>query len=73
MTSPKFVLIARKNSHFKFKSIEDAKKVKKIGCYAGDAREKLLISKGFKNLDSLSSERPNQNNLRKLESGRIDL
>ncbi len=73
MTSPKFVLIARKNSHYKFKTLDDAKKVQKIGCYSGDAREQLLLSKGFKNLDSLSKERPNQNNLKKLESGRIDL
>lgn len=73
MTSPKFVLIARKDSHYKFKTLEDAKKVQKIGCYSGDAREQFLLSKGFTNLDSLSKERPNQNNLKKLESGRIDL
>ncbi len=69
----KFVFIARKDSHFKFTSLEDAKKVAKIGCYKGDAREKLLIEKGFKNLDPISTEAPNSNNLKKLQLKRIDL
>lgn len=69
----KFVFIGRKDSHFKFQSIDDAKKVGKIGCYRGDAREKLLIEKGFKNLDPISTEAPNSNNLKKLQLKRIDL
>ncbi len=69
----KFVFIARKDSKYKFTSLEDAKKIEKIGCYSGDAREKMLLEKGFKNLDPISKETPNQNNLQKLESKRINL
>ncbi|MDG0816681.1 substrate-binding periplasmic protein [Bdellovibrio svalbardensis] len=69
----KFVFIARKDSHYKFKSVDDAKTVRKIGCYQGDAREKLLIEKGFSNLECIAKEVPNQNNLKKLKFTRIDL
>lgn len=64
------ILVAKKGTNFKISSLEDAKKVKRIGTLRDDTREQLLKSKGFKNLESVSDE---QKNAQKLALGRIDL
>ncbi|WP_108651824.1 substrate-binding periplasmic protein [Dongshaea marina] len=48
-----WLLIAQKSAGLKINSLEDAKKLTKIGTYHDDAREKFLIRSGFKNLYSV--------------------
>jgi polar amino acid transport system substrate-binding protein len=64
------ILVAKKGSGVTINSLEDAKKVKRIGTLRDDTRERLLQRHGFKNLESVSDE---QLNARKLALGRIDL
>ena len=64
------ILVAKKGSDFKINSLEDAKKVKRIGTLRDDTRERLLKSLGFTNLEPVSDE---QLNAKKLVLGRIDL
>ena len=64
------ILIALKDSDLTITSIEDAKRVNRIGTIRGDSKERLLLDLGFKNLEPVSSE---QQNLNKLMLGRIDL
>jgi len=64
------ILVAKKGSGIKINSLEDAKKVKRIGTLRDDTRERLLISQGFTNLEPVSDE---QLNAQKLVLGRIDL
>ena len=64
------ILVAKKGSDIKINSLEDAKKVKRIGTLRDDTRERLLKSHGFTNLESVSDE---QKNAKKLVMGRIDL
>jgi len=64
------ILIAKKSSGIEINSLEDAKKVKRIGTLRDDTRELLLKSLGFSNLESVSDE---QQNAKKLILGRIDL
>ena len=64
------ILVAKKGSCVKINSLEDAKKVKRIGTLRDDTRERLLQSHGFTNLESVSDE---QKNAQKLVMGRIDL
>jgi len=64
------ILVAKKGSGIKINSLEDAKKVKRIGTLRDDTRERLLKSHGFANLESVSDE---QKNAKKLVLGRIDL
>jgi len=66
-----WVFFAKSDSNLIIKNLDDAKKVKSIGTYAGDVREQYLKSKGFTNLDILYTA--NANNLDKLLIGRIDL
>ena len=61
---------AKKSSGIRIKSLEDAKKVGSIATYKEDAREQMLKSWGFTNLDSSKSA---ASNLKKLLSGRVDL
>ena len=61
---------AKKGSNIQINSLEDAKQVKAVACYNEDAREQMLKSWGFKNLDSSNSP---ESNLKKLLSGRVDL
>jgi polar amino acid transport system substrate-binding protein len=63
-------LFAKKEAGLKMKNIEDAKKVHRIGTYKDDVMEQLLLEKGFKNLESVSSQ---VLNLKKLMAGRIDM
>ena len=64
------ILVAKKGSSLKINSLEDAKKVNRIGTLRDDTREQFLKEYGFTNLESVSDE---QNNAKKLILGRIDL
>lgn len=64
------ILLARKDDSFSITSLEDAKKVERIGTLRDDVRGKLLEKKGFTNLEPVSDE---QKNAQKLALGRIDL
>ena len=64
------ILVGRKDSGIKINSLEDAKRVKRIGTLRDDTRERLLRKLGFENLESVSDE---QLNAKKLVLGRIDL
>lgn len=64
------ILLARKDARLSITSLEDAKKVERIGTLRDDVRGKLLKKKGFTNLEPVSDE---QKNAQKLALGRIDL
>ena len=64
------ILVAKRGSGITINSLEDAKKVKRIGTLRDDTRERLLKRHGFTNLESVSDE---QKNAKKLVLGRIDL
>jgi polar amino acid transport system substrate-binding protein len=64
------ILVAKKGAGIPINSLEDAKKVKRIGTLRDDTRERLLKRHGFTNLESVSDE---QLNAKKLALGRIDL
>lgn len=70
VASNKWVLFAKKDSGLTIASLEDAKKVKKIGTYKEDAAETFLKEEGFTNLDSVVND---ELNVPKLMAGRIDL
>ena len=60
----------KKGSGIRIDSLKDAKRVGSIATYKEDAREQMLKSWGFTNLDSSKSA---LSNLKKLMSGRVDL
>lgn len=64
------ILVAKKGSGIKINTLDDAKKVSRIGTLRDDTRELLLKRNGFTNLESVSDE---QLNAQKLVLGRIDL
>lgn len=64
------ILLARKDAPFAISSLEDAKKVERIGTLRDDVRGKILEQRGFTNLEPVSDE---QKNAQKLALGRIDL
>ena len=64
------ILVAKRSSGITIDSLEDAKKVKRIGILLDDTRGRLLASHGFKNLEPVSDE---QLNAKKLALGRLDL
>ncbi len=64
------VFFARKGAGLPVNSLEDAKKINKIGVYKDDFGEQLLKKKGFTNLDSVID---NKDNVQKLVDGKIDL
>ncbi len=51
----RWVLYAKRGSSIEIKSLDDAKKVWKIGVMKSDAREQLLRAKGFENLYLVSN------------------
>ncbi|MGL1861041.1 MAG: transporter substrate-binding domain-containing protein [Pseudodesulfovibrio sp.] len=65
-----WVLMRKAGSPINIHSLDDARKVRAIGTYLGDAREELLKKKGFTNLESASNI---ASSYRKLVLGRIDL
>lgn len=66
----KWVLFAKKGSGVAVGSLDDAKKVAKIGTYKDDAAESFLKEQGFTNLDSVLDD---EQNVPKLMAGRINL
>ena len=64
------ILVAKKGSKLVINSLEDAKKVRRIGVLRDDTKEEYLEMHGFSNLEPVSDERKNA---RKLMLGRIDL
>lgn len=66
----KWVFFTKKGSGITLGSLEDAKKVAKIGTYKDDAAETFLKEQGFTNLDSVVND---EQNVPKLMAGRIDL
>ncbi len=65
----RWVLIKKKGNDIAVNSLDDAKKLSKIGTYKDDAKEIFLKKEGFTNLASTS--RP-ELNLKMLVAGRID-
>lgn len=70
ISSDKMVFFAKKGSDLTINSIDDAKKVKKIGTYKDSALEIFLKENGFKNFESIIDDSAN---VKKLGAGRIDL
>lgn len=64
------ILVAKKGSNLIINSLEDAKKVRRIGVLRDDTKEEFLEMHGFTNLEPVSDERKNA---QKLMLGRIDL
>ncbi|MBU0970114.1 MAG: transporter substrate-binding domain-containing protein [Proteobacteria bacterium] len=70
VASNQWVFFAKKGSGIQINSLEDAKKVNKIGTYKDDAAELFLIEQGFTNTESVVDD---LSNVKKLAAGRIDL
>jgi polar amino acid transport system substrate-binding protein len=66
------VFFKKTDSPIVLNSVEDAKKVKKIGVTKNVGNHEMLLAKGFKNLDVLQSG-ADEKNIKKLVKGRIDL
>ena len=66
----KWVFFAKKGSGVQINSLDDARKVKKIGTYKDDAAEAYLKEQGFTNIESVVND---QANVKKLMAGRINL
>ena len=66
------VFFKKTGSPIILKSVEDAKKVKKIGVTKNVGNHEMLKAMGFKNLDVLQSG-ADEKNIKKLVKGRIDL
>jgi len=64
------IFVAKKGSNLVINSLEDAKKVRRIGVLRDDTKEEYLEMHGFSNLEPVSDERKNA---QKLMLGRIDL
>ncbi|SHO49813.1 polar amino acid transport system substrate-binding protein [Desulfopila aestuarii DSM 18488] len=70
VASNKWVFFAKKGSGISLASLDDAKKVGKIGTYKDDAAEIFLKEQGFTNLDSVVDD---SLNVPKLMAGRVNL
>ena len=64
------ILVGLRGTKSKIFTLEDAKKVKRIGTLRDDTRERFLAAQGFSNLEPVSDD---QKNAKKLILGRIDL
>jgi polar amino acid transport system substrate-binding protein len=64
------ILVGKKNSGIKIKTLEDAKRVQRIGTLRDDTRGRMLERLGFTNLEPVSDEKLNA---QKLSIDRIDL
>jgi len=64
------IFVAQKGSNIAINSLEDAKRVGRIGVLRDDTKEEFLEMNGFTNLEPVSDERKNA---QKLVMGRIDL
>ena len=67
----RLVFFAKRDSKIEIKSLEDAKKVDRIGLVQGYSVEKYLLQQGFTNLDNISASE--KTNPIKLMKDRIDL
>lgn len=63
-------IFCQKGSGIQINSLDDARKVKKIGTYKDDAAEAFLKEQGFTNIESVVND---QSNVKKLMAGRINL
>ncbi len=70
VASNQWVFFAKKGSGVQINSLDDARKVKKIGTYKDDAAELFLKEQGFTNTESVVDD---LSNVKKLAAGRIDL
>ena len=61
---------ARADSKIVIRTLEEAKKLKRVGVYIDDVRDSFLTQAGFKNLDRTSN---NTQNFKKLMAGRLDV
>ncbi|MBU1248148.1 MAG: ABC transporter substrate-binding protein [Proteobacteria bacterium] len=66
-------LFSAKPHNEKYTSIEDARRAPRIGAIAHDARQKILVDRGFTNIHELFGSNVNVSLLRMLASGRVDL
>jgi ABC-type amino acid transport substrate-binding protein len=66
----RWVFFAKKGSGIKISSLDDARKIGKIGTYRDDAAELFLKEQGFTNIDSVIND---YQNVLKLMAGRVDL
>lgn len=66
----RWILYKHADNPLHISSMEDAKKVKRIGTYIADAAHSYLENEGFDNLQPVSND---MQNMYKLKSGRIDL
>lgn len=64
------ILVAKKGSNLVITSLNDARKVRRIGVLRDDTKEEFLERHAFTNLEPVSDERKNA---QKLVMGRIDL
>lgn len=64
------IFVAKKGSNLVINSLEEAKRVRRIGVLRDDTKEEFLEMHGFTNLEPVSDERKNA---QKLVMGRIDL
>ncbi len=62
-------LSVKAGSSIVLRSLDEAKKLERVGVYRGDVRDQLLTEKGFTNLERVTD---NEMNARKLMAGRID-
>ncbi|MCG8619470.1 MAG: ABC transporter substrate-binding protein [Desulfobacterales bacterium] len=70
LATNKWVFFAKQGSDLKINSLDDARKVKKIGTYKDDAAELFLNEQGFSNTESVIDD---MSNVKKLVAGRINL
>lgn len=66
------VFFKKTDSPITLNSVEDAKKVKKVGVTKNVANHEMLLAMGFKNLDVIQSG-ADEKNIKKVVKGRIDL
>ncbi len=64
------VLYKARGNKLLISTLDDARKVDRVGAYRDDSKEQLLIKTGFTNLDSTLDDNANP---KKLVAGRIDL
>jgi len=72
LTSMQLVFFKKKGSKISLNSIDDAKKVNKVGVTKGVANYEMLTIQGFTNLEVLDTAE-DEENIQKLVNGKIDL
>lgn len=74
LTKATVVFLGRAGSGLKVSSMEDAKKIGKIGVQTDSTHHKFLVAQGFANLDltAASDETTGNPNIQKLMAGRFD-